>query len=117
MRTNSGVPNGVRLLNGFSRRLLCGCLVGAVCLLSGCGYPRVSDKTFELAKLLNTVCNLRNTHQLPKFRTLVDEAHQAGNITGSERDMLIEIADMASEQQWDRAESEARELLKAQNGG
>ena len=83
--------------------------------LGGCGYPAVSQETFELAKVLYTVCNLEEPAQLPRFRELLQQKHEAAAITADEVALLEEIVTLAEQGDWDRAEQEARQLLLDQN--
>lgn len=83
---------------------------------SGCGgYPPVSPEAYELAKLLDNACNVRQADQLPVFRKMVIDTHAAGDIDGKERTWLLSIADTAAAGEWDQAAAEIRRLLLDQN--
>jgi len=89
----------------------------ALCLpLTGCGnYPEISPKAFELAKLLDNACDARQPAQLEKFREMVDQSHEAEEITDSEKSWLLKITTTAESGQWENAAEEVRQMLLNQN--
>lgn len=100
----------------LSRNLVfsgCVTLLAVLALLSGgCGgYPEVSPRAFELAKLLDNACNVRKADQLEEFRQLVDQATTDQEITSQERGWLLGITETAEAGDWDAAATEARKLL------
>lgn len=95
--------------------LLALCLV-ALCCLPGCGYPEVSPRTYEIAKALYSVSNLKRTEGIPKVETLIADSLQAGEITDREADYLNEIVECCRDGKWESAQRECRELMEDQVG-
>lgn len=83
--------------------------------MSGCGYPRIQFEAYELAKALNTICNLKKQEQLPQFRDMVAQKQEAGELSAEEAEILLEILKIAEAGEWERARDEVRRLLLDQN--
>ena len=91
--------------------LLCGSL-----LLSGCGYPEVSPKTYELSKALYSVCNQKSTERLVKVQALIQSSLEQEEITSREADWLNGIIKQAQAGEWDEALRESRQIMEDQAG-
>jgi hypothetical protein len=99
----------------FRTRIGMSACLGLLCLaVGGCGYPTISTEAFELAKAVDNVCNLRDRDQLPKAQALVESSHRDGTITAGERRILEKIVAQAESGNWERAASDVRRLLAAQ---
>lgn len=85
-------------------------------LFAGCGYPEVSPKTYELAKALYSVSNLKRADGLEKVERLISESLQAEEITDTEADYLREILQQCRDGEWDDAQQECRSLMEDQVG-
>ena len=82
---------------------------------SGCGYPRVGPQTYEIAKALHTVFNLRDEASLPRAREFLANAAARGEITEQDHGLLEGLVAMAEAGDWTRAEREVLRLLADQN--
>jgi hypothetical protein len=91
-------------------------VVLALSLLPGCGYPEVSPKTYEIAKALYSVSNLKREEGLEKVETLINESLHAGEIIEKEADYLREIVQQCRKGQWADAQKKCRRLMEDQVG-
>lgn len=89
------------------------CLLMGVCL-SGCGYPQVSPKAYELSKALYSACNRRSEEQLTRVVELIESHSSAGDINRRESEWLTAIVDQARARQWHQAMIEARQIMEDQ---
>lgn len=90
--------------------ILC-CLV-----VSGCGYPEVSPKTYQIAKALYSVSNLKRTDGIENVEELISKSLQAEEISDTEADYLQEIVHHCRDGEWDDAQQECRRLMEDQVG-
>ena len=90
--------------------LFCGIMLAA-----GCGAPQIERNAFELAKAIDTLCNLRADDQLPKARSIVDAHRSDDKIDAAEHAALCEILNLAEKGEWRAARQASRDLLLAQN--
>jgi hypothetical protein len=81
----------------------------------GCGYPRVGPQTYQIAKALHTVFNLRDEAGLPRAREYLAQAASRGEISERDHGLLERLVDMAEAGDWHRAEREVLRLLADQN--
>ncbi|MEM7311772.1 MAG: hypothetical protein AAF497_01345 [Planctomycetota bacterium] len=94
------------------RRLLCVSLLAGVI---GCGgYGKVSPKAYEFAKSLYSVSNQRSTERLEAVQSIVDEAHQAGQLTDKEHDWLNDIITQGKNGDWESARQSCRRVMEDQ---
>lgn len=84
--------------------------------LPGCGYPEVSPKTYEIAKALYSVSNLKREEALEKIEALISESLQTGELSDREADFLTEIVAHCRAGDWETAQSECRKLMEDQIG-
>ncbi|QDT93715.1 hypothetical protein [Gimesia algae] len=84
--------------------------------LSGCGYPAVSPKTYEISKALYSVCNQKSTDRLKTVQTLIGSSLQEKEINEKEAGWLNAIVASANAGDWDTATQEARRLMEDQTG-
>ncbi|QDU41012.1 hypothetical protein Mal4_53770 [Maioricimonas rarisocia] len=89
------------------------CLIG----VSGCGYPEVSPKTYELAKALYSACNRRSPEHLEKVDHLAEAARESGEITEKESQWIRNIVEQARSGEWEPAALESRQLMEDQVRG
>ncbi len=82
--------------------------------LNGCGYPEVSPKTYEISKALFSVCNQKSEERLQVVKKLIESSLENEEISESEAEMLNEIVSQASENQWETAMAESRNLMEDQ---
>ncbi len=84
-------------------------------LASGCtGYGKVSDRTYELAKSLVTICNLKDEQSLSKLRSLIEEEKSGAAMTPKEITWLEDIVEKAESGSWESAGAMARKLMEDQ---
>ena len=84
--------------------------------VSGCGYPEVSPKTYELSKALYSICNLKREAGLPKVIELIESSLALQEITEVESRWLSEIVKLAEDGEWESATLQSRQILEAQIG-
>ncbi|QDU17329.1 hypothetical protein CA11_51700 [Gimesia maris] len=84
--------------------------------LSGCGYPAVSPKTYEISKALYSVCNQKSTERLETVEELIQTSLEKNEITEREAGWLNAIVTSANEGSWETATQEARRLMEDQTG-
>lgn len=85
------------------------------CTTSGCtGYGKVSDRTYELAKALYSICNAKDEQRLVKIRTMISDEKPGVAMTAREIDWLENIVEQAEAGQWDSASAKARQLMEDQ---
>ncbi len=84
--------------------------------LSGCGYPAVSPKTYEISKALYSVCNQKSTDRLKTVQTLIDSSLKEKEINEREAGWLNAIVASANKGNWETATQEARRLMEDQTG-
>ncbi|MBI1310345.1 hypothetical protein GC176_03485 [bacterium] len=82
--------------------------------MNGCGYPEVSQKTYDVANALFAASNRRSAEHIEKAAVLVSELQAAGEITEREAGWLLEIVEQARSGDWDGAATEARTLIADQ---
>ncbi len=82
--------------------------------LTGCGYPPVSPKAYELSKALYAVCNQKNAERLPVVSDLIQASLTDESITKSEGQWLNNIVDAGKNGEWETATQEARSLMDDQ---
>ncbi|MHC4877494.1 MAG: hypothetical protein ACYTGL_13445 [Planctomycetota bacterium] len=85
----------------------------ALCL-SGCGYPEVSPKTYEVASALYAASNRQSLEHIEKSALLIDELRETEEITERESEWLKAIVEQARAEQWTEAAAEARVLIADQ---
>lgn len=84
--------------------------------LSGCGYPAVSPKTYEISKALYSVCNQKSTERLEIVQTLIQSSLKEKEINEREAGWLNAIVASANAGNWENATQEARRLMEDQTG-
>ena len=100
---------------GFTYTLVVAAFLVSV-LFSGCGYPEVSPKTYELAKALYSATNLNQVERLDAVETLINDAVEREEISSSEADYLLGIISRARDGDWEHAQQETRKLMEDQIG-
>ncbi|MDA7503376.1 hypothetical protein OAF42_04700 [Planctomicrobium sp.] len=83
-------------------------------LLPGCGYPEVSEKTYEITKALYSACNRQSDVQLAKIELIISNAREANEISAKEAKWLDQILMSAQEGGWESATAESRKLMEDQ---
>jgi hypothetical protein len=78
------------------------------------GYGQVSDKAYEFATALYSVCNRQDASKLAGIESLLASAQSNDNLSPEEAEMLQEILQMAKAGDWVIAVSETRLLMMDQ---
>lgn len=84
--------------------------------MSGCGYPTVSPKTYEIAKALYSACNRQSDAHVELVSETIQAAKDGGEITSREASWLETIVDQARQGEWEAAMLECRKLMEDQIG-
>lgn len=106
---NTNQFQGLKLLGAV---VLCS-LVAFLGLRSN-GYGEVSDKTYDIATAMYSVCNRQDTEKLTSIDQLVQTGVAESSITTDEATMLREILELAQAGDWKTATREARRLMTDQ---
>lgn len=93
-------------------KLLVACLM--MIPLSGCGYPEVSPRTYEISKALYSVCNQKSQERLEIVTKLIQSSLENKEISASEADWLNGIIAQAREGDWQSASKEVRQMMEDQ---
>ena len=81
----------------------------------GCGgYGSASEKAYEYAKALYSVCNRKDQDGLENIETLITEAVGSSELTSQEARWLTDIIDDAKDGDWKSASKNARRLMEDQ---
>ncbi|TWU07243.1 hypothetical protein CA54_56480 [Symmachiella macrocystis] len=92
-------------------------LAAAFCTqLSGCGYPQVSPKAYEISKALYSVCNQKSTERLPAISELIEDALADGSLQETEGVWLNDIVTAGQNGDWESAARESRRIMDDQVG-
>ena len=83
---------------------------------SGCGYPEVSPKTYEISKALYSVCNQKSEERLAAVEKLIQSSLEQNEINDSEAQWLNGIIKQAREGNWEAAMQESRQMMEDQAG-
>lgn len=86
----------------------------ALVCCSGCGYPKIGERAYEISKALYSTCNLKRENDLDKVADAIEQAASASEITESESEWLLEVVQKAKDGQWEAAEQEVRSILQDQ---
>lgn len=81
---------------------------------SGCGYPKVSGRAYEMTMALEAAFADREVDALVSARAMLDKFRSAEEISASEHAELSEMIGIAEGGDWERAAKSARQLLEAQ---
>jgi hypothetical protein len=98
----------------FRYRFVLAYLFALVANVSGCGYPEVSPKTYEVANALYAAANRQSTEHVEKAAVITEELLAIGDISEREAGWLREIAEKARSGDWNGAAAEARALIADQ---
>lgn len=82
--------------------------------LCGCGGGKVGPQAYELAKALNTICNLEDEARLETIADTITTARNQQEITQNEAERLLRIVQDARSRDWEVAEQAARQILSDQ---
>jgi hypothetical protein len=74
-------------------------------------YGEVSDKAYEFATALYSVCNRQDASKLAGIESLLASAQSNDSLSSEEADMLQEILQKAKSGDWAIAASETRSLM------
>lgn len=89
-------------------------LMFAVGTLPGCGYPKVSPGTYEVAKSLYSACNRQSEPHLDRAAETIARLRRSAEITAREAEWLTEIVTTARAGHWEDAMLTAREIMEDQ---
>lgn len=84
--------------------------------VSGCGYPKVSEKAYEISKALYGACNQQSEERLAKVSTVIEDSLEDGSLDEREGRWLRAIIATARGGDWGPAASEARRIMSDQVG-
>jgi hypothetical protein len=90
------------------------CLVAGYFVFSNRGYGEVSDKAYEIATALYSVCNRQDTAKLQEIENLLASAQSDSSLSHVETGILQEILQTARAGDWESATSKSRALLEDQ---
>lgn len=84
--------------------------------VAGCGhrYADASDSAYDIATALVSAASLERPSAVAKVSDAIDRELAAGRLAESEAAYLRAIATQCEAGEWDAANREAREVLKAQ---
>ncbi len=85
-----------------------------LCGLTGCGYPDVSPKTYEISKALYSACNRKSEEHVSKVSELIESHLESGDLSEREANWLRAIVRDAENGKWEAATLEARQLMEDQ---
>lgn len=80
----------------------------------GCGRPQVAPEHLRLTAELRTAISTQNVEWLERAEKLVEQHHQAGEMSDREYRAFRSIIEKANNEAWDAAEREVLALQKAQ---
>ena len=88
----------------------------SACLVcfSGCSYPQIGEKAYEISKALYMTCNLKREKDLDKVSELIRQAASDSELSESESELLLNIVAKAEDGEWEAAEQEVRSILEDQ---
>ena len=81
---------------------------------NGCGRPQVAPEHLHLTSELRTAISTQNAEWLERVETVVEEHHQADEMSDREYKAFRSIIDRAHSGDWRAAEQEVLALQKAQ---
>ena len=93
--------------------LLAGGVIAWLCLR---GYGELSPKSYDYAKALYSICNLKDDKRLAKVETMITDSAKNGEITERERGWLQDVIDRARDGDWETATARARRMMADQIG-
>ena len=82
--------------------------------LAGCGYGEVNGETYDCAKALYSVCNLRDESRLAEVSNHIESLLADEKISTTEAKWLRSIIEQAKSGHWSDAAIEARRLMTDQ---
>lgn len=85
-----------------------------MCCVGGCGYPRVSSRSYEITKALYSVCNQQNNDKLSTVAELISKSLEEGEISADEGRWLTAVIQQARAGAWEAATLETRQILEDQ---
>ena len=98
-----------------SRKLFLPALAAAtIGFVGGCGYPKVSSRTYEIAKALYAVCNREQSDKLESVVALINDSLHDGSISTAESRWLRAVIEQARAGEWESATRETRQILEDQ---
>ena len=95
-------------------RYICFLLFATFVFTSGCGYGKVSPTTYELAKSLYNVSNRKLSDKLDIVEERIETAETSKEISAREAKWLRGIANLAEQEQWNKAMKSARRMMEDQ---
>jgi len=102
--------------NAFLERFYSGLFTLTIVLIlfSGCGYPDVSERTYEISKALYSACNRQSVEHLAKIEKAISNASKSEEISAQESKWLNQIIKTARDGDWKSATAESRKLMEDQ---
>ena len=92
------------------------CSLAVLVVLTGCGhqYADASPASYEIATALVTASSRERPSAIASIAQTIDRERDVERLTDAEATYLHAIVTQCDAGEWDAAESEAREVLKAQ---
>ena len=103
------MARSLKVINACKILILC---LGLISII-GCGYGTISPKTYEYAKGLYTISNLKKSDQLDRASKLIEESLSKNEISSQEAGWLNEIISLSKNGNWEAASLSARKMLSA----
>lgn len=91
-----------------------GVLLALAVSAAGCGQPQMAPEHLGLTAELRTAISTQNVEWLERAETLVEQYHQAGEMSDREYQAFRSIIEKAHDEAWDAAEREVLALQRAQ---
>ena len=96
-------------------RQFCVLLALLLIMAAGCRrYGDVSTTTYEYAQALYGACSQQDAARLEKAEQFINDALAGGDISEAEHGYLMDIVELAQDEQWDEAAQDARQLMQEQ---
>lgn len=90
------------------------CVIAAVLWWMSLGYSKVSDKGYQYAMAMISICNQKDVARLEKIREQITASTEDEELPSYDSRVLIDIADRAAAGDWDSATGAIRRLMKDQ---
>lgn len=88
--------------------------VASLGYVAGCGYPKVSERSYDIAQALYSICNREQSDKLDAVAVLIESSATEGAISSDESRWLTAVVDQARAGEWESAAIETRQILEDQ---
>lgn len=107
------IDNKMNFAKDNARSWLASLLLVAL-LLPGCGYGKVSSRTYEISKALYSICNQKKPEKLDQVTKLIATSLEEKKVSQREANWLNEIVELATKENWDEATQKSRQIMEDQ---